>query len=125
MSFRYTCQLVIDGVTLASNLIYLDEDQVKLIYTAISKFKDNLQILKDFKNKGSALIKDTLYNQVEKETLNLYNEIYNSIRNYSTMKDYTVMAGSGMVNYMDPLSGGYFIQSDSPFIRHSTTKRFL
>ena len=25
MSFRYTCQLVIDGVTLASNLIYLDE----------------------------------------------------------------------------------------------------
>ena len=107
------------------NLNYLDEDQVKLIYTAISKFKDNLQILKDFKNKGSALIKDTLYNQVEKETLNLYNEIYNSIRNYSTMKDYTVMAGSGMVNYMDPLSGGYFIQSDSPFIRHSTTKRFL
>ena len=25
MSFRYTCQLVIDGVTLASNSIYLDE----------------------------------------------------------------------------------------------------
>jgi hypothetical protein len=26
---------------------------------------------------------------------------------------------------MDPMSGGYFIQSDDPFIRHSTTKRFL
>jgi hypothetical protein len=108
------------------------------------KFKDNLQILKNFKNKGSALIKDTLYNQVEKETLNLYNEIYNSIRNYSKMKDYTIMAGSGktvgfggsiwnkvpygsgMSNYyMDPMLGGYFIQSDSPFITHSTTKRFL
>lgn len=108
------------------NLNYLDEEQVKLIYAAIFKFKDNLQILKNFKNKGSALIKETLYNQVEKETLNLYNEIYNSIRNYSKMKDYTIMAGSGMSNYyMDPMLGGYFIQSDSPFITHSTTKRFF
>ena len=108
------------------NLNYLDEDQVKLIYNAISKFKDNLKILKEFNNKGNALIKDTLYNQVEKETINLYNEIYNSIRNYSKMKDYTILAGSGMRNYyMDPMSGGYFIQSDDPFIRHSTTKRFL
>jgi len=108
------------------NLNYLDEDQVKLIYEAISKFKNNLRILKDFNNKGNALIKDTLYNQVEKETINLYNEIYNSIRNYSKMKDYTILAGSGMRNYyMDPMYGGYFIQSDDPFIRHSTTKRFL
>jgi hypothetical protein len=103
------------------NLNYLDEEQVRLIYNAISLFKSNLKILKDFKNKGGAIIKDTLYTQVEKETLGLYNEIYNSIRNYNKLKDYTIFKGAGM----DRLVGGYFIQSDNPFIRDTPTKRFL
>lgn len=105
------------------NLNYLTEEQVKLIYEAIGKFKGNLAILSQYKNKGGAIIKDTLYSQVEKETLGLYNEIYNSIRNYSKLKDYTTFAGSGMSH--NNLVGGYFIQSDNPFIMHSTTKRFL
>ena len=103
------------------NLNYLDEEQIRLIYNAISLFKANLKILKDFKNKGGAIIKETLYTQVEKETLGLYNEIYNSILNYNKLKDYTVFKGAGM----DRLVGGYFIQSDNPFIRDTPTKRFL
>lgn len=100
------------------NINYLDEEQIKLIFEQIRQFKDKLQMLKNFKNKGGALIKDTLYTQVEKETLDLYNEINNSVRNYKKLKDFTIFSGAG-------LRGGYFIQSDSPFIKGSTTKRFL
>jgi hypothetical protein len=109
------------------NLSYLDEDKYTQIKNEIVKFKRNLQILKDLKY--TSLIKETLFNQVEKETVGLYNEINDSIRNFSKLKSYTSLEplkleGSGNY-YMDPMLGGYFIQSDSPFITHSTTKRFL
>jgi hypothetical protein len=105
------------------NLNYLSEEQYKKIYNAIEKFEGNLSILSQYKNKGGALIKDTLYNQLENETLGLYHEIYNSIRNYNKFVEYK---GSGIQhNKYDRLVGGYFIQSDNPFIEHSTTKRFL
>lgn len=100
------------------NLNYLDEEQVKLIFDANNKLPRNIAVLRDFENKGGALIKDTLYKQIKKETQGLYDEINNSIKNYAKLKDYTTFSGAG-------LRGGYFIQSDDPFIRSSTTKRFL
>ena len=100
------------------NLNYLDEEQVKLIFSAIKEFPKNLNMLKNFKNKGGALIKDTLYNQTEKETNGLYNEINNSIRNYSKLKDYTTFSGAGMSH----LVGGF---NDNSFIHQTPTKRFL
>jgi hypothetical protein len=98
------------------NLNYLDEDQYTKINNEIMKFKNNIQILKDLKY--TSLIKETLFNQVEKETVGLYNEINDSIRNYSRLKKYTAL---------EPLKleGGYFIQSSNPFIMHTITKRFL
>jgi hypothetical protein len=98
------------------NIKYLDEDLNKQIYDEIIKFKRNLEILRNYKNKSSILIKSTLYNQVEKETIGLYNEINNSIRNLSKLKNYTSL---------ESLEGGYFIQSDDSFIRQSLNKRFL
>ena len=98
------------------NIKYLDEDLNKQIYDEIIKFKRNLEILRDYKNKSSMLIKSTLYNQVEKETIGLYNEINNSIRNLSKLKNYTSL---------ESLQGGYFIQSDDSFIRQALNKRFL
>ena len=37
------------------------------------------------------------------------------------------LEGSGREKqkYNDPMCGGFFIQSDNPFIKYSTTKRFL
>jgi len=98
------------------NLSYLDEDKYMKIKDEIVKFKRNLQILKDLKY--TSLIKETLFNQVEKETVGLFNEINDSIRNFSKLKSYTSL---------EPLQlqGGYFIQSDNPFIRQSLTKRYL
>jgi hypothetical protein len=101
---------------LKKNLKYLDEDLTKQIYAELPKFKRNLEILRNYRNKSDKLIKYTLYDQVEKETIGLYNLINDSIRNFSKLKSYTSL---------EPLQGGYFIQSDNPFIRHSTTKRFL
>lgn len=100
------------------NLKYLDEEQVKLIFDEIKKFNKNLDMLKEYENKAGAMIQTTLYKQLQKETLGLYNEINNSIRNASKVKDYTIFSSAG-------LRGGYFIQSDDPFIRGSITKRFL
>lgn len=100
------------------NLNYLDEEQVKLIFDANNKLPRNIAVLRDFENKGGALIKDTLYKQIKKETQGLYDEINNSIKNYAKLKDYTTFSGAG-------LRGGYFIQSDDPFIKGSITKRFL
>ena len=106
------------------NLNYLDEEQVKIIFSTIQKFKDNLAILETFKNKGGAIIKETLYNQVEKETLGLYNEINNSIRNYNKLTDYTTFAGAGRMH--SRMVGGYYINnSPNQFVMKSTTKRFL
>ena len=106
------------------NLNYLDEEQVKIIFSTIQKFKDNLTILETFKNKGGAIIKETLYNQVEKETLGLYNEINNSIRNYNKLTDYTTFAGAGRMH--SRMVGGYYINnSPNQFVMKSTTKRFL
>jgi len=101
---------------LKKNLKYLDEDLTKQIYAELPKFKRNLEILRNYRNKSDKLIKYTLYDQVEKETIGLYNLINDSIRNFSKLKSYTSL---------EPLQGGYFIQSDNPFIRYSTTKRFL
>jgi len=98
------------------NLKYLDEDLNKEIYDEITKFKRNLEILRNYKNKSSVLIKQTLYNQVEKETIGLYNIINDGIRNFSKLKSYTSL---------ESLQGGYFIQSDDSFIRQSLTKRYL
>jgi hypothetical protein len=98
------------------NIKYLDEKLTKEIYEQISKFKYNLEILRNYKNKSAMLIKHTLYNQVEKEAIGLYNEINDGIRNYNRLKSYVSL---------EPLQGGFFIQSGNPFITHSTTKRFL
>lgn len=103
------------------NLNYLDEDQIKLIVDNYTKLKSNLDKLLYYKNTGGALIKETLYSQLTKETLGLYNEINDSIRNIKKVKNYTIFSGAGMNQY----KGGYFIQSDNPFIMHTTTKRFL
>lgn len=103
------------------NLNYLEEEQVKLIFDSTLKLKTNLSMLDGYKNMGGAIIKQTLYKQLVKETEGLYNEINNSIRNYNKLKDYTIFKGAGM----DRLVGGYFIQSDNPFIRDTPTKRFL
>nr|WPF46532.1 MAG: hypothetical protein [Lake Baikal virophage 5]WPF46545.1 MAG: hypothetical protein [Lake Baikal virophage 5] len=100
------------------NLKYIDEDLNKQIYDEITKFKRNLEILRNYKNKSAMLIKHTVYNQVEKETVGLYNIINDSIRNYSRLKSYVSLQPL-------QLQGGYFIQSNDPFIRYSTTKRFL
>jgi hypothetical protein len=103
------------------NLNYMDEDQIKIIVDNYTKLKPNLDKLNYYKNTGGALIKETLYNQLTKETLGLYNEINDSIRNVKKIKNYTIFSGAGMNQYR----GGYFIQSDNPFIMHTTTKRFL
>ena len=106
------------------NLNYLDEEQVKLIFSNIQKFKDNLAILKTYENKGGALIKDTLYNQIKLELEGLYSEINNSIRNYTKLKDSRIFGSSGAG--MHPrLVGGYFINDRNSFIRQSLTKRYL
>jgi hypothetical protein len=99
----------------------MDEDQIKIIVDNYTKLKPNLDKLNYYKNTGGALIKETLYNQLTKETLGLYNEINDSIRNVKKIKNYTIFSGAGMNQYR----GGYFIQSDNPFIMHTTTKRFL
>lgn len=103
------------------NLNYLDEDQIKLIFDNTQLLKNNLTTISRFQDKGTAPIKDTLYKQLEKETKGLYNEVNDSIRNIKKLKNYNVFEGAGMNHY----EGGYFIQSNDPFIRHSTTKRFL
>jgi hypothetical protein len=103
------------------NLNYLDEDQIKLIVENYTKLKPNLEMLKYYKNEGGAIIKETIYKQLTKETLELFNQINDSIRNVKKIKNYNIFSGAGMNKY----KGGYFIQSDNPFIRHSTTKRFL
>jgi hypothetical protein len=103
------------------NLNYLDEDQIKLIVENYTKLKPNLDMLQYYKDTGGAIIKETLYKQLTKETLGLYNEINDSIRNVKKVKNYTIFSGAGL----DHLNGGYFIQSSNPFITHSTTKRFL
>jgi len=101
---------------LKKNLKYLDEDLSKQIYDEIPKFKRNLEILRNHRNKSDKLIKYTLYDQVEKETIGLYNLINDSIRNFSKLKNYTSL---------EPLQGGYFIESSNPFIRQCLNKRFL
>jgi len=109
------------------NLNYLDEEQVKLIYNANELMKSKLEMLKSYSDMSGALIKQTLYKQLEKELSGLYNQINDSIRNYTKLKDYTIFSkvGSGRSFGTDRMVGGYFIQSDNPFITHSTTKRFL
>jgi hypothetical protein len=96
----------------------LDEEQIQMINIEIKKLKDNYDKIEFYKNYGGQIILQTVLTQLQKETLGLYSEINNIIRNYSKLKDYTIFAGAG-------LRGGYFIQSDNPFIRGSTTKRFL
>jgi len=96
----------------------LDEEQIQMINIEIKKLKDNYDKIEFYKNYGLQIILQTILTQLQKETLGLYNEINNSIRNYAKLKDYTIFSGAG-------LRGGYFIQSDDPFIRSSTTKRFL
>jgi hypothetical protein len=103
------------------NINYLDEDQVKLIFDYASQLKPNLDMLQYYKNLGGALIKETIYKQLTSETNTLYNKINDNIRNYKKLTNYTIFSGAGMNKY----KGGYFIQSDNPFIRHSITKRFL
>ena len=103
------------------NINYLDEDQVKLIFDNASQLKPNLDMLQYYKNLGGALIKETIYKQLTSETNTLYNKINDNIRNYKKLTNYKVFEGAGINHY----KGGYFIQSDNPFIRHSTTKRFL
>ncbi|AIW01918.1 MAG: hypothetical protein ASQ68_gp28 [Yellowstone Lake virophage 6] len=98
------------------NLKYLEEDQYKSIYDQIVKFRNNLRIIRDYKSRSELLIKATVYTQLEKETIGLYNEINNSIRNYSKLKSYISL---------EPLQGGYFIQDDDSFIRQCLNKRFL
>jgi hypothetical protein len=104
------------------NINYLDEEQIRLIYSSIQNFKGNLDILERNQSKGGALIKDTLYTQVKKETEGLYNIINNSIRNISKLKDYTIFSDK-------KLEGGYFgyfNDGDLPrFAERSPTKRFL
>lgn len=109
------------------NLNYLDEEQVKLIYSANELMKSKLGMLKSYSDMSGALIKQTLYKQLEKELSGLYNQINDSIRNYTKLKDYTIFSkvGAGRSFGTDRMVGGYFIQSDNPFITHSTTKRFL
>jgi uncharacterized small protein (DUF1192 family) len=109
------------------NLNYLDEEQVKLIYNSNELMKSKLDMLKSYGEMSGALIKQTLYKQLEKEMLGLYNQINDSIRNYNKLKDYTIFSkvGGGFNYGVDRMVGGYFIESDNPFIRHSTTKRFL
>lgn len=100
------------------NLSYLDEDKhVQVLFNEMHKLNKNLDTLNKNKDKAGVLVKTTLFSQLEKETKELILEIDNSIRNYSKLKNYKTLQG----DYV----GGYFIQSDSPFIKHSTTKRFL
>lgn len=103
------------------NLNYLDEEQVKLIYNAIQPFKNHLKLLKEYNN--SALIQTTLTKQLEKETLGLYNEINNSIRNYSKLKNYTTFSGAGRSFGSDMVGG--FIEQPNDFINRTSTTRFL
>lgn len=101
---------------LKKNLKYLDEDLSKQISNELPKFKYNLEILRNYRNKSDKLIKYTLYDQVEKETIGLYNIINDSIRNFSKLKNYISL---------EPLQGGYFIESSNSFIRQCLNKRFL
>jgi hypothetical protein len=103
------------------NLNYLDEDQIKLIVDSYTKLKPNLEMLQYYKDTGGAIIKETLYKQLTKETLGLYNEINDSIRNIKRIKNYTIFSGAGI----NKLEGGYFIESSNSFIRQCLNKRFL
>jgi hypothetical protein len=99
------------------NLNFLEEDQIKAIYNEVIKLKPNLESLKTSIDFGAIHI-DTIYKNLSIETNNLYKSINDTIRNYSKLKDYRNFSGAGLM-------GGYFIESDSPFIRQSTTKRYL
>jgi hypothetical protein len=104
------------------NINYLDEEQVKLIYDAIQPLKDdNIEILKKYKN--SALIQTTLTNQLEKETIGLYKEINNSIRNYTKLKNYTTFSGAGRSFGTDFVGG--FIEQPNDFVNRTSTTIFL
>lgn len=107
------------------NLNYLNEEQVKLIFEANEALKSNLEMIDSYGNMGGALIKQTLYKQLVKETMGLYKKIDNSIRNYKKLKDFTIFKGAGRNFGTDRMIGGYFIQSDNPFVMDTPTKRFL
>lgn len=99
------------------NLNFLEEEQIKAIYNEVIKLKPNLESLKTSIDFGAIHI-DTIYKNLSIETNNLYKSINDTIRNYSKLKDYRSFNGAGLM-------GGYFIESDSPFVRQSTTKRYL
>jgi hypothetical protein len=101
----------------------MTEEQVKLIFNETLKLKTNLSMLDGYKNMGGALIKQTLYKQLVKETEGLYNEINNSIRNYNKLKDYTTFAGAGRSFGTDYIGG--FIESPNDFVNRTSTTRFL
>jgi hypothetical protein len=107
------------------NLNYLDEEQVKLIFNSIQQMNSKVSMLKSYSDMSGALIKSTLYKQLEKELSGLYNEINNSIRNYSNLKDFTMFSkvGSGRSFGVDFVGG--FIQSPNDFINRTSTTRFL
>jgi len=108
------------------NLNYLDEDQIKLIYDNTQELKKNIQVISRFQDKGTAPIKDTLYNQLEKETSGLYKEINDSIRNISRLKDYNVLEGAGIGGRRGGPYNGAFIEPETLFfINHSSRKRLL